>query len=155
MLSASVMKIMKKVLPPEAKISEEAKDSVQMCVTEFISFISGEANDKCKKEHRKINSPEDGSSLVARNPVVQFQPSASSAASWPLGPHVAPPVVSAFAAPLGYPGQMGQYYYPPPAGFFGAAPSAGFPAAAGIYDHLPMFNDNPSTAGGYPSGEPG
>ncbi|CAI9118826.1 OLC1v1020449C1 [Oldenlandia corymbosa var. corymbosa] len=71
---------------------------------------------------------------------------------WPLGSYVAPPAFGAFAAPP--PDPMGQYYYQLSPGFFGAAPSEGFPAA-GTYDQLPMFNDNPSIAGAYPSGEPG
>ncbi|KAK9166563.1 hypothetical protein Scep_001754 [Stephania cephalantha] len=50
---ANVSRIMKKSLPPNAKISKEAKETVQECVSEFISFITGEASDKCQREKRK------------------------------------------------------------------------------------------------------
>ena len=50
---------MKKVLPGNAKISKEAKETVQECVSEFISFITGEASDKCQKEKRKTINGDD------------------------------------------------------------------------------------------------
>ncbi|KAJ0960181.1 hypothetical protein J5N97_002027 [Dioscorea zingiberensis] len=50
---ANVSRIMKKSLPGNAKISKEAKEIVQECVSEFISFITGEASDKCQREKRK------------------------------------------------------------------------------------------------------
>lgn len=56
---ANVGKIMKQILPPNAKISKEAKATMQECATEFISFVTGEAADKCHKENRKILSGED------------------------------------------------------------------------------------------------
>lgn len=42
-------RIMKKILPPNAKISKEAKETMQECVSEFISFVTSEASEKCKK----------------------------------------------------------------------------------------------------------
>ncbi|CAM8927032.1 unnamed protein product [Rhodiola kirilowii] len=56
---ANVGRIMKEILPPNAKISKEAKETVQECVTEFISFVTGEASDKCKKERRKTVNGDD------------------------------------------------------------------------------------------------
>ena len=56
---ANVSRIMKKSLPPNAKISKEAKETVQECVSEFISFITGEASDKCHKEKRKTINGDD------------------------------------------------------------------------------------------------
>lgn len=50
---------MKKSLPANAKISKEAKETVQECVSEFISFITGEASDKCQKEKRKTINGDD------------------------------------------------------------------------------------------------
>eukprot|EP00850_Spirogloea_muscicola_P001948 SM000007S20908 [mRNA] locus=s7:887528:888492:- [translate_table: standard] len=50
---------MKRVLPPTAKISKEAKETVQECVSEFISFITGEASDKCHREKRKTVNGDD------------------------------------------------------------------------------------------------
>ena len=39
---ANVGRIMKLAVPPAAKISKEAKESVQECVSEFITFVSSE-----------------------------------------------------------------------------------------------------------------
>ena len=39
---ANVARIMKKTLPDNAKIAKEAKETVQECVSEFISFITSE-----------------------------------------------------------------------------------------------------------------
>ncbi|KAJ0975177.1 hypothetical protein J5N97_017142 [Dioscorea zingiberensis] len=63
---ANVSRIMKKSLPGNAKISKEAKEIVQECVSEFISFITGEASDKCQREKRKtINERLRGEELDA------------------------------------------------------------------------------------------
>lgn len=56
---ANVTRIMRRILPPHAKISDDAKETIQECVTEFISFITGEANAKCNQEFRKTVTPED------------------------------------------------------------------------------------------------
>ncbi|KAJ0988353.1 hypothetical protein J5N97_006709 [Dioscorea zingiberensis] len=56
---ANVSRIMKKSLPGNAKISKEAKETVQECVSEFISFITGEASDKCQREKRKTINGDD------------------------------------------------------------------------------------------------
>lgn len=56
---ANVGRIMKKILPPNAKISKEAKLTMQECVSEFISFVTGEASDKCQKEKRKTVNGDD------------------------------------------------------------------------------------------------
>ncbi|XP_020090191.1 nuclear transcription factor Y subunit B-3-like [Ananas comosus] len=56
---ANVSRIMKKALPANAKISKEAKETVQECVSEFISFITGEASDKCQREKRKTVNGDD------------------------------------------------------------------------------------------------
>lgn len=39
---ANISRIMKKALPPNGKIGKDAKDTVQECVSEFISFITSE-----------------------------------------------------------------------------------------------------------------
>ncbi|KAG2296305.1 hypothetical protein Bca52824_042974 [Brassica carinata] len=53
---------MKRALPPNGKIGKDAKDTVQECVSEFISFITSEASDKCQKEKRKtVNGDNKGS----------------------------------------------------------------------------------------------
>ncbi|KAK3811985.1 MAG: nuclear transcription factor Y subunit B-3 [Benniella sp.] len=56
---ANVARIMKKALPENAKIAKEAKETVQECVSEFISFITSEASDKCMVEKRKTINGED------------------------------------------------------------------------------------------------
>uniref|UniRef100_A0A7N0TS05 Transcription factor CBF/NF-Y/archaeal histone domain-containing protein n=1 Tax=Kalanchoe fedtschenkoi TaxID=63787 RepID=A0A7N0TS05_KALFE len=56
---ANVSRLMKKSLPLNAKISKEAKETVQECVSEFISFITGEASDKCQREKRKTINGDD------------------------------------------------------------------------------------------------
>eukprot|EP00889_Picochlorum_renovo_P004709 jgi/Picre1/31739/NNA_007090.t1 len=50
---ANIGRIMKRSLPKNAKIAKDAKDVVQECVSEFISFITSEASDKCQREKRK------------------------------------------------------------------------------------------------------
>ncbi|KAL2535237.1 Nuclear transcription factor Y subunit B-4 [Forsythia ovata] len=56
---ANVGRIMKHILPQNAKISKEAKETMQECVSEFISFITSEASDKCHKENRKTVNGDD------------------------------------------------------------------------------------------------
>ncbi|ONM25170.1 nuclear transcription factor Y subunit B-10 [Zea mays] len=56
---ANVSRIMKKALPANAKISKDGKETVQECVSEFISFITGEASDKCQREKRKTINGDD------------------------------------------------------------------------------------------------
>lgn len=56
---ANVLRIMKNALPENAKIAKEAKECVQECVSEFISFITSEASEKCQQEKRKTVNGED------------------------------------------------------------------------------------------------
>ncbi|KAI0360300.1 histone-fold-containing protein [Trametes cingulata] len=56
---ANVSRIMKASVPATAKISKEAKECVQECVSEFISFITSEAAEKCQMEKRKTIGGED------------------------------------------------------------------------------------------------
>ncbi|PWA39619.1 Histone-fold [Artemisia annua] len=56
---ANVGRIMKKVIPGNGKISKDAKETVQECVSEFISFVTGEASDKCQREKRKTINGDD------------------------------------------------------------------------------------------------
>ncbi|KAF8017244.1 hypothetical protein BT93_H2436 [Corymbia citriodora subsp. variegata] len=56
---ANVGRIMKQKLPANAKISKEAKETMQECVSEFISFVTSEASDKCRKERRKTVNGDD------------------------------------------------------------------------------------------------
>ncbi|KAG5899949.1 hypothetical protein JTB14_002497 [Gonioctena quinquepunctata] len=56
---ANVAKIMKKAIPETGKIAKDARECVQECVSEFISFITSEASDRCHMEKRKTINGED------------------------------------------------------------------------------------------------
>ncbi|XP_057778237.1 nuclear transcription factor Y subunit B-4-like [Salvia miltiorrhiza] len=56
---ANVGRIMKKILPTSAKISKEAKETMQECVSEFIGFVTSEASERCHKENRKTVNGDD------------------------------------------------------------------------------------------------
>ncbi|XP_052190884.1 nuclear transcription factor Y subunit B-5-like [Diospyros lotus] len=56
---ANVGRIMKQMLPANAKISKEAKETMQECVSEFICFVTSESSDKCRKERRKTVNGDD------------------------------------------------------------------------------------------------
>ncbi|KAK4761955.1 hypothetical protein SAY87_029839 [Trapa incisa] len=65
---ANISRIMKKALPTNGKIAKDAKETVQECVSEFISFITSEcvfffpnrwASDKCQREKRKTINGDD------------------------------------------------------------------------------------------------
>lgn len=44
-------------MPPQ--IAKDAKECVQECVSEFISFITSEASERCHQEKRKTINGED------------------------------------------------------------------------------------------------
>jgi nuclear transcription Y subunit beta len=50
---STVSQIMKSALPRHAKTANDARISMQNCVTEFILFVTGEASDICKKLDKK------------------------------------------------------------------------------------------------------
>lgn len=56
---ANVTRVMKKALPENAKLSKEARECIQECASEFISFVTSQAMDKCLLEKRKTLSGED------------------------------------------------------------------------------------------------
>nr|CAG4644313.1 EOG090X0DUU [Lepidurus arcticus] len=56
---ANVARIMKKSIPKSGKIAKDARECVQECVSEFISFITSEASDRCHQEKRKTINGED------------------------------------------------------------------------------------------------
>ncbi|KAF0923854.1 hypothetical protein E2562_007712 [Oryza meyeriana var. granulata] len=56
---ANISRIMKKAIPANGKIAKDAKETVQECVSEFISFITSEASDKCQREKRKTINGDD------------------------------------------------------------------------------------------------
>jgi nuclear transcription Y subunit beta len=56
---ANVGRIMKDVLPPQAKVSKHAKETIQECTTEFLGFVTGEASERCRRERRKTINGDD------------------------------------------------------------------------------------------------
>jgi len=56
---ANIARIMKNTLPENAKIAKDSKECVQECVSEFISFLTSEACDKCIQEKRKTINGDD------------------------------------------------------------------------------------------------
>mmetsp|Transcript_16416 Transcript_16416/g.20991 ORF Transcript_16416/g.20991 Transcript_16416/m.20991 type:complete len:167 (-) Transcript_16416:750-1250(-) len=56
---ANINRIMKMSLPKDGKIAKDAKENVQECVSEFISFITSEASEKCLHEKRKTINGDD------------------------------------------------------------------------------------------------
>ncbi len=56
---ANISRIMKRVLPEQAKMSKEAKSAIQECVTEFIGFITSESSDRLIEDKRKTITGDD------------------------------------------------------------------------------------------------
>ncbi|CAK1604509.1 unnamed protein product [Parnassius mnemosyne] len=56
---ANIAKIMKRAIPENGKIAKDARECVQECISEFISFITSEASDRCQMEKRKTINGED------------------------------------------------------------------------------------------------
>lgn len=54
---APVARIMKNALPENAKIAKEAKECMQECVSEFISFITSEGQASCVLLMRGVDRP--------------------------------------------------------------------------------------------------
>jgi len=52
---ANVARLMKKSIPKTGKIAKDARECVQECVSEFVSFITSEASDRCHQEKKKNN----------------------------------------------------------------------------------------------------
>ncbi|CCC68645.1 hypothetical protein NCAS_0B05610 [Naumovozyma castellii] len=55
----NVSRLMKHTLPGSAKVSKDAKECMQECVSEFISFVTSEASDRCATDKRKTINGED------------------------------------------------------------------------------------------------
>ena len=56
---ANISRIMKRVPPENGKIAKNAKECMQECVSELISFITSEASDRCSSEKRKTINGDD------------------------------------------------------------------------------------------------
>ncbi|AET40574.1 Hap3p Ecym_6191 [Eremothecium cymbalariae DBVPG len=55
----NVARLMKNTLPVTTKVSKDAKECMQECVSEFISFVTSEASDRCAADKRKTINGED------------------------------------------------------------------------------------------------
>ena len=59
---ANIGRIMKEALPeqdPAPKIAKDSRETMQECVSDFISFITSEASDKCQADKRKTINGHD------------------------------------------------------------------------------------------------
>ena len=56
---ANISRIMKRALPDNGKIAKNAKECMQECVNELISFVTSEASDRCGSEKRKTINGDD------------------------------------------------------------------------------------------------
>lgn len=56
---ANIASIMKDAMPPNAKVSKEAKELMGKCASEFIAIITCRAKDICECEARKTITGED------------------------------------------------------------------------------------------------
>ncbi|CAI4228335.1 unnamed protein product [Auanema sp. JU1783] len=69
---ANVARIMKRVIPESGKLAKEAKECVQECVSEFISFLTSEASDKCLAEKRRTITADDLLDALASTGLVKY-----------------------------------------------------------------------------------
>jgi len=56
---SNVIRIMRRGLPSDARITDDAKEAIQQCVSRFISFVTHEANERCRREHRRTIMADD------------------------------------------------------------------------------------------------
>ncbi|EAW08340.1 nuclear transcription factor Y subunit beta [Aspergillus clavatus NRRL 1] len=151
---ANVARIMKLALPENAKIAKEAKECMQECVSEFISFITSEASEKCQQEKRKTVNGEDilfaMTSLGFENyaEALKIYLSKYRETQSARGEHPNRPTSSGYNAggPVGGPG--------PQAGRPGASASGAFPEAADSTNNMMNPGLDPAeqdtSAYGYP-----
>ncbi|XP_065356566.1 uncharacterized protein Nf-YB [Calliphora vicina] len=55
----NIIKIMKVPVPENGKIAKDARECIQECVSEFISFITSEAIERSMSENRKTVNGDD------------------------------------------------------------------------------------------------
>ncbi|CAP27284.1 Protein CBR-NFYB-1 [Caenorhabditis briggsae] len=56
---ANVTRLMKGQMDPQAKLAKDAKECVQECVSEFITFVASEAAEICNQQKRKTIMADD------------------------------------------------------------------------------------------------
>jgi histone H3/H4 len=57
-LSATMTKIIKEMLPADVRVARDAQDLLIECCVEFINLISSESNEVCNKEDKRTIAPE-------------------------------------------------------------------------------------------------
>jgi nuclear transcription Y subunit beta len=55
----NISRTMRNAIPKNGKVSKDAKECMQECVSEFISFLTSEASDRCIDEKRKTITGDD------------------------------------------------------------------------------------------------
>jgi len=67
---ANIARIMKQTLPDNAKISKEARETIQECVSEFISFLASEypLAATASRVHRGVGSGQTTSGSAGKLP---------------------------------------------------------------------------------------
>ncbi|KAL3812785.1 hypothetical protein ACJIZ3_014053 [Penstemon smallii] len=55
----NVIRIMRQILPSHAKIADDAKETIQECVSDLIRLITRAAKKKCRKECLETITPEN------------------------------------------------------------------------------------------------
>ncbi|XP_049852219.1 uncharacterized protein LOC126329978 [Schistocerca gregaria] len=56
---ANVGRLMKISVPIGTKVARPAQECVQSCISEFISFVTGESSDLCMKKKKKVITGDD------------------------------------------------------------------------------------------------
>ncbi|RWR85602.1 protein Dr1 [Cinnamomum micranthum f. kanehirae] len=55
---ATMLKIIREMLPPDVRVARDAQDLLVECCVEFINLISSESNEVCNKEEKRTIAPE-------------------------------------------------------------------------------------------------
>ncbi|OEL20638.1 Nuclear transcription factor Y subunit B-1 [Dichanthelium oligosanthes] len=56
---ANLVRLMRRVIPKDTKISSSAKHLTHDCAVEFVGFVAGEASEQAAAQHRRTIAPED------------------------------------------------------------------------------------------------
>ncbi|XP_019155265.1 PREDICTED: nuclear transcription factor Y subunit B-4-like [Ipomoea nil] len=56
---SSILKIMRRAIHGNMRIADDAKETVQKCVTEFIHYVTAKANERSRLEKRKTVTADD------------------------------------------------------------------------------------------------
>ncbi|KAI3456793.1 hypothetical protein Pfo_013456 [Paulownia fortunei] len=145
---ANVIRIMRRVLPAHAKIADDAKETIQECVSEFISFITSEANERCHREYRKTITPEDVLSAMGTlgfdnyiEPLTVFLDKYRAQDPERSSMHHAPYVRRGVQRPAAQMARPPPPPAPPLTMGYVPAPPAPYPVDRGNYAELPQMSD--------------